>query len=92
MFGLAHLVFAARGSPPPARYEHADGGTYRGEWAGARKQGLGVYAYPGGGRYEGLWRDNLKEGFGVYTFPKARHCLLPVLFLCFMTAGAHTLF
>ena len=60
----------AGGSPPPALYEHADGGTYRGSWLGPRKQGLGVYAYPSGGRYQGMWRNNLKEGFGVYTFPK----------------------
>ncbi|EIE18826.1 hypothetical protein COCSUDRAFT_59757 [Coccomyxa subellipsoidea C-169] len=68
--GLAYLVFASGGSPPPALYEHADGGTYRGQWRGNKKQGLGVYVYPGGGRYEGMWRDNVKHGYGVYAFPK----------------------
>ena len=50
MFGLSYLVMASKGSPPPALYEHADGGAYAGQWRGAQKQGLGVYAYPGGGR------------------------------------------
>lgn len=60
----------AGGSPPPALYEHADGGTYRGSWLGPRKQGLGTYTYPSGGQYQGLWQNNLKEGYGVYNFPK----------------------
>ncbi|CAK0786437.1 hypothetical protein CVIRNUC_009650 [Coccomyxa viridis] len=70
VFGISYLVMMAGGSPPPALYEHADGGTYRGSWLGPRKQGLGVYAYPSGGQYQGMWQNNLKEGFGVYTFPK----------------------
>ena len=70
VFGLSYLVMMAGGSLPPALYEHADGGTYRGSWLGPRKQGLGVYAYPSGGQYQGMWQNNLKEGFGVYTFPK----------------------
>ena len=70
VFGISYLVMMAGGSPPPALYEHADGGTFRGSWLGPRKQGLGVYAYPSGGQYQGMWQNNLKEGFGVYTFPK----------------------
>ena len=54
VYGLSYLTMAARGSPPSAVYEHADGGTYRGQWRGAQKQGLGVYAYPGGGRCDAL--------------------------------------
>ncbi len=67
----------AGGAPPPALYEHADGGRYKGEWLGPRKQGLGTYTYPSGGQYQGMWRDNLKEGYGVYTFPKVslQYCL-----------------
>ena len=71
VYVLAYLIFASGGSPPAAVYEHADGGTYRGQWRGNKKQGLGVYVYPGGGRYKGMWRDNMKHGYGVYTFPKA---------------------
>ncbi len=70
MFGISYLVMMAGGSPPPALYEHADGGRYKGEWLGPRKQGLGTYTYPSGGQYQGMWRNNLKEGYGVYTFPK----------------------
>ncbi|CAL8463796.1 g3330 [Coccomyxa elongata] len=58
VYVLAYLVFASGGSTPAAIYEHADGGTYRGQWRGNKKQGLGVYVYPGGGRYEGMWREN----------------------------------
>ena len=54
----------------PARYMHADGGVYRGQWQGPKKHGLGVYTYPGGARYEGRWADNVKDGLGVYYFPK----------------------
>ena len=71
---MSYLTMMAGGSPPPAVYEHADGGTYRGNWLGPRKQGLGVYIYPSGGVYQGMWMDNLKEGYGVYTFPKVRLC------------------
>lgn len=72
VFGASYLQ-AARGGPrPPGTVEHADGGVYRGEWAGARKAGLGVYRYPSGAQYAGQWADNGKHGLGVYTFPKAR--------------------
>ena len=54
----------------PARYVHADGGVYRGQWQGPKKHGLGVYTYPGGARYEGRWAENVKDGLGVYYFPK----------------------
>lgn len=67
---LAYMLFATGGSTPLPVYEHADGGTYRGQWRGAKKHGLGVYRYPGGGKYEGMWRNNVKDGFGVYSFPK----------------------
>jgi hypothetical protein len=49
------LLFATAGAAFPERYEHVDGGTYRGEWLGMLKQGHGVYTYPSGARYEGGW-------------------------------------
>lgn len=49
----SYLLFSTAGAAFPERYEHADGGTYRGEWLGMLKQGYGVYAYPSGARYEG---------------------------------------
>ena len=61
---------SAGGIPYPERYEHADGGLYRGQWAGSIKQGVGVYRYPGGSRYEGEWHANLKNGHGIFTFAK----------------------
>ena len=70
---LSYLMFAKSGSVMPERYVHADGGVYRGQWQGGKKQGMGVYTYPGGGRYEGRWIDNLKDGIGVYHFPKVRY-------------------
>lgn len=80
----SYLLFATAGPAFPEQYKHEDGGSYRGQWRGMRKEGLGVYSYPpppaaavsepaGGGtgaRYEGEWRDNLKDGRGVYYFPK----------------------
>ncbi|KAL4447927.1 hypothetical protein ABPG75_005146 [Micractinium tetrahymenae] len=66
----SYLLFSTAGAAFLERYEHADGGTYRGEWLGMLKQGYGVYAYPSGARYEGEWRNNAKEGRGVYHFPK----------------------
>ncbi len=47
-----------------------DGGIYRGNWRGGKKEGLGVYTYPSGARYEGRWEDNVKHGLGIYHFPK----------------------
>lgn len=47
------LLFSSAGAAFPERYEHQDGGTYRGEWLGMLKQGFGVYAYPSGAKYEG---------------------------------------
>ena len=41
------------GAAFPERYQHVDGGTYRGEWKGMLKEGYGVYTYPSGARYEG---------------------------------------
>ncbi len=70
VFGMSYLITMAGGSPAPALYEHADGGTYKGQWLGQSKQGLGSYAYPSGGQYQGMWRDNLKDGYGVFAFPK----------------------
>ena len=43
---IAHLVTAAGGSPFPHSYVHTDSGTYRGQWEGNKKKGLGVYVYP----------------------------------------------
>lgn len=73
----SYLLFATAGPAFPERYKHEDGGTYRGQWRGMRKEGLGVYAYPSGAKYEGEWRDNLKDGRGVYYFPKVRVCEQP---------------
>ena len=73
MFAASYLLAAGGGTAPPGALEHADGGVYRGQWAGARKAGLGVYRYPSGAQYAGQWADNVKHGLGVYTFPKARH-------------------
>ena len=72
----SYLLFATAGPAFPEQYKHEDGGSYRGQWRGMRKEGLGVYSYPPaeeggtGARYEGEWRDNLKDGRGVYYFPK----------------------
>lgn len=63
-------IIPSAGLGLPERYTHADGGVYRGAWAGGRKQGLGTYVYPGGGRYAGEWYNNKKNGRGVYYFPK----------------------
>lgn len=65
-------IVPSAGTGLPERYTHADGGVYRGAWAGGRKQGLGTYVYPGGGRYAGEWYNNKKNGRGVYYFPKVR--------------------
>jgi len=72
VFGASYLLAASGGPAPPGPVEHADGGVYRGQWAGARKAGLGVYRYPSGAVYAGQWADNAKHGAGVYAFPKAR--------------------
>jgi hypothetical protein len=66
----AGILIPGGGTSVPEQYIHADGGTYRGQWVGGKKQGLGVYTYPGGGKYAGEWFDNRKSGRGVYTFPK----------------------
>ncbi|GAX73486.1 hypothetical protein CEUSTIGMA_g938.t1 [Chlamydomonas eustigma] len=66
----SYLVFATAGPAFPEQYKHEDGGLYRGQWRGLRKEGLGVYTYPGGAKYEGEWRDNMKDGRGVYYYPK----------------------
>lgn len=68
----SYLLFGTSGPAFPEQYKHEDGGSYRGQWRGLRKEGLGVYCYPSGARYEGEWRDNLKDGRGVYFFPKVR--------------------
>ncbi len=49
----SYLLFATAGPAFPAQYKHDDGGTYRGQWRGMRKEGLGAYVYPGGARCEG---------------------------------------
>ncbi|GFR45159.1 hypothetical protein Agub_g6543 [Astrephomene gubernaculifera] len=66
----SYLLSAGAGPAFPAAFPHEDGGSYRGQWRGMRKEGLGVYTYASGARYEGEWRNNVKEGRGVYHFPK----------------------
>eukprot|EP00878_Enallax_costatus_P026854 GHUV01028858.1.p1 GENE.GHUV01028858.1~~GHUV01028858.1.p1 ORF type:complete len:126 (+),score=15.82 GHUV01028858.1:634-1011(+) len=70
VYGASYLLSASAGPAFPEAYKHDDGGTYRGEWRGLSKEGLGVYTYASGARYEGEWRSNLKDGRGVYYFPK----------------------
>ena len=41
--GASYLLFGSAGPAFPEKYEHADGGTYRGEWQGLKKEGSGVY-------------------------------------------------
>ena len=74
---MMHLLASPRCVHALNMSEIFGAGSYRGQWRGMRKEGLGVYSYPaaaaGGGtgaRYEGEWRDNLKDGRGVYYFPK----------------------
>ena len=67
---LQRLLLAEGSSKAPEKYQHADGGVYRGEWRDGKKHGLGVYTYPNGAKYEGRWFNNLKQGLGVYTYPK----------------------
>ncbi|EFJ43005.1 hypothetical protein VOLCADRAFT_96981 [Volvox carteri f. nagariensis] len=69
---LSYMLFAAAGPAFPESFKHEEGGDYRGQWRGLKKEGLGVYTYASGARYEGEWRNNVKEGRGVYYFPKAR--------------------
>ncbi|WIA21670.1 hypothetical protein OEZ85_000841 [Tetradesmus obliquus] len=66
----SYLLTGSAGPAFPESYKHDDGGSYRGEWRGLTKEGLGVYTYQSGARYEGEWRNNLKDGRGVYYFPK----------------------
>ncbi|GLC35236.1 hypothetical protein PLESTB_000586900 [Pleodorina starrii] len=66
----SYLLFAGAGPAFPESFKHEDGGDYRGQWRGLRKEGLGVYTYASGARYEGEWRNNVKEGRGVYYYPK----------------------
>lgn len=65
----SYLLVASAGPAFPQDYKHDDGGSYRGEWRGLKKEGLGTYTYPSDAKYEGEWRDNLKSGRGVYYFP-----------------------
>ncbi|KAG2429520.1 hypothetical protein HXX76_010755 [Chlamydomonas incerta] len=69
----SYLLSAGAGPAFPESFKHEDGGDYRGQWRGMKKEGLGVYAYASGARYEGEWRNNVKEGRGVYYFPKQRN-------------------
>jgi hypothetical protein len=39
----SYLLTASAGPAFPEDYKHEDGGTYRGEWRGMSKEGLGVY-------------------------------------------------
>ena len=64
------MLFGSSGPAFPNTYQHDDGGTYRGQWQGLSKQGLGVYTYPSGARYEGEWRGDRKDGRGIYHYAK----------------------
>lgn len=64
----AFMLASAGGGAWPRALQHADGGTYDGEWSNGKKEGLGVYWYPSVARYEGWWRGNLKHGRGVYHY------------------------
>ncbi|KAF6263733.1 hypothetical protein COO60DRAFT_1634883 [Scenedesmus sp. NREL 46B-D3] len=66
----SYLLTGSAGPAFPESYKHDDGGSYRGEWRGLSKEGLGAYTYQSGARYEGEWRNNLKDGRGVYYFPR----------------------
>jgi len=46
----SYLAFGSSGPASPSSYQHEDGGTYRGQWRGMKKEGLGVYLYPSGAR------------------------------------------
>ena len=63
---MGRMLMAAGTAKVPERYQHADGGIYRGQWSGGKKCGLGVYLYPNGAKYEGRWSDNVKYGLGIY--------------------------
>lgn len=39
----SYLLFGSAGPAFPEAFEHQDGGTYRGEWRGMSKEGLGMY-------------------------------------------------
>lgn len=39
----SYMLAASAGPAFPEDYKHEDGGTYRGEWRGMSKEGLGVY-------------------------------------------------
>ncbi len=43
VFVASYLFFAGAGPAFPDSFKHDDGGTYRGQWRGMRKEGLGVY-------------------------------------------------
>ncbi|MEW5297984.1 MAG: hypothetical protein WDW36_001152 [Sanguina aurantia] len=66
----SYLLFATAGPAFPDAYPHTDGGTFRGQWRGMVKEGLGVYSYASEARYAGEWRGNVKDGRGVYEYPK----------------------
>lgn len=43
VFVASYLFFAGAGPAFPDSFKHDDGGIYRGQWRGMRKEGLGVY-------------------------------------------------
>eukprot|EP00887_Chlorella_sp_A99_P001349 scaffold14.g1349.t1 len=53
VWGASLLLFGTAGAAFPEAQAHDGGGSYRGEWKGMLKEGLGAYAYPSGARYEG---------------------------------------
>lgn len=70
VYAVSFLSFSSAGPAAPENYVHEDGGKYRGQWEGLKKEGVGTYIYPSGAMYEGEWKDNQKSGRGIYTFPK----------------------
>lgn len=70
--GISCVLLGTAKTAFPDKFVHTDGGSYRGQWKGQKKEGFGVYTYASGAKYEGEWKKNVKEGRGVYTFPKVR--------------------
>lgn len=48
------------------------GSSYKGEWAGDMKDGLGTMVYPDGSKYEGEWAKNKRDGKGTLWMKKGK--------------------
>eukprot|EP00775_Hariotina_reticulata_P005296 gene5296-5531_t len=66
----SYLLTASAGPAFPESYQHNDGGTYRGEWRGLSKEGLGLYR--SGGTYEGEWAGGVMCGTGLRTYSSGK--------------------